>query len=250
MNQLLFYNKPEPLNPARHRGLRLTTAQPDFSFAAGTNSIPLTVTEFPRAALEFPIVFAGHPDKVLSPVVVVGLKSNENLFVDNRGAWLAGYIPAFVRRYPFVLAEQPNAGELTIMIDTAYRGFSVEKGEPLFADQDEPSTFLRKAIDFLRDFHQQAQLTQEFVRELKNLDLLVPRQFQITREGKTVFTLRDFYVVEESRLGKLSDMQVISLTRRGYLMLIYAHLFSLANMQRNFSKLVQSLQTPAAAPTG
>ncbi len=132
MNQLLFYQKPEPLNAARHRGLKLTAEDPDFSFAAGTNSIPLAVAEFPRAALDFPIVFAGQPDKVASPIVIVGLKSNENIFVDGKGAWLASYIPAFVRRYPFVLAEQPGSKELTVMIDVAYKGFSVERGPAYF----------------------------------------------------------------------------------------------------------------------
>jgi hypothetical protein len=247
MNQLLFYQKPEPLNAARHRGLKLTAEDPDFSFAAGTNSIPLAVAEFPRAALDFPIVFAGQPDKVASPIVIVGLKSNENIFVDGKGAWLASYIPAFVRRYPFVLAEQPGSKELTVMIDVAYKGFSVERGQPIFVDNDQPSEFLKNAMKFLREFHEQAQRTREFMQELKNLDLLVSRQFQIAQAGKPVFTLRDFYVVDESRLGKLSDMQLISLGRRGYLMLIYAHLFSLANMQKNFSKLVETLKLPTQA---
>ena len=131
------------------------------------------------------------------------------------------------------------------MIDVAYSGFSTEHGQRIFTEKDEPSDFLRTAINFLRDFHDQSQRTREFVQELKNLDLLVPRQFQIAQQGKTVFTLRDFYVVDESLLGKLSDMQLISLGRRGYLMLIYAHLFSLANMQKNFAKWAESLKTPA-----
>jgi len=247
MNQLLFYQKPEPLNAARHRDLRLTSDVPNFSFAAGTNSIPLMAAEFPRAALDFPIVFAGAPNSIYSPVVIVGLKNNENIFVSPDGRWLASYIPAFVRRYPFVLAEQPGSKELTVMIDVAYDGFSTENGQKIFSENDEPSEFLRKAINFLRDFHDQGQRTGDFVQELKNLDILAPRQFQIAQAGKTVFTLRDFYVVDESRLGKLSDMQIISLARRGYLMLIYAHLFSLANMQKIFAQMTQSLATPHGA---
>lgn len=245
MNQLLFYQKPEPLNAARHRDLRLTAENPNFSFAASTNSIPLMAVEFARAALDFPIVFAGAPNSIQSPAVVVGLKSTENGFIDAEGRWLASYIPAFVRRYPFVLAEQPNSKELTVMIDVAYSGFSTDRGQRIFTEKGEPSEFLHNAINFLRDFHDQSQRTRDFVQELKNLDLLVPRQFQITQEGKTVFTLCDFYVVDETLLGKLSDMQLISLGRRGYLMLIYAHLFSLANMQKNFAKLAESLKTAA-----
>ncbi len=235
MNQLLFYQKPEALNPAKHRSLKITADQPNFSFAAHTNCIPLTAIEFPRATLDFPIVFTGTADSLLSPVAIVGLKNNENIFVDADGRWLASYIPAFVRRYPFVLAEQPNSNELAVFIDSAFSGFTSGEGQQLFVDQDKPSDFLRAALQFLKDFQDQSVRTREFMQELKNLDLLVSRQFQISQHGKTIFTLRDFYVIDESLLAKLSDSQLITLGRRGYLMLIYAHLFSLANTQKVFA---------------
>jgi len=249
LTQLLFYQNPEPLNAARHRDLRLMADNPRYSFAARTNSIPLVAAEFPRASLDFPIVFAGAPNSIYSPAVIVGLKNDENNFVDTDGRWLASYIPAFVRRYPFVLAEQPDNKELTVMVDVAYSGFSSEKGQRIFTEKGEPSEFLRSAINFLRDFHDQTQRTRDFVQELKNLDLLVPRQFQIAQGGKTVFTLREFYVIDESRLGKLSDTQLTSLGRRGYLMLIYAHLFSLANMHKNFAKWADTHTAPLTDST-
>ena len=101
---VLFYQRPVVLNRQSHRSLKVKNTTPNFTFARQTNSVPIAGVEFARAALEYPIVFAGpSPDKIL-PAVLLGIRENENLFVDADGKWANAYIPAFIRRYPFVLA--------------------------------------------------------------------------------------------------------------------------------------------------
>ena len=104
MANLLFYEKPVPLNKNAHSGKKIRQAAHIFAFAGKTNSVVLAGVEFSEAAKEYPIVFA-QSDETVVPVAMLGLRNEENLYVDEKGDWDAGYIPAFVRRYPFVLAE-------------------------------------------------------------------------------------------------------------------------------------------------
>lgn len=110
MAEVLFYERPVPLNRTQHKDLRLKGI-PSLRFAAGVHSVPLTGVEFPAAARDLPILFAGSSMEEAGPMALLGLRQNENLFIDADGQWAANtYVPAFVRRYPFVLAEKP-AGE-------------------------------------------------------------------------------------------------------------------------------------------
>src|SRR5262245_11733919 len=92
----LFFRRPELLEAGKHGDLQLAD-QWDYSFAAGTLAIPLTVTEFREAAVSFPIVFGGGESPM--PVALTSLQPDRNLFVTD-GRWQAGaYVPAYVRRY-------------------------------------------------------------------------------------------------------------------------------------------------------
>src|SRR3954451_4371663 len=92
----LFYREPRPLEPGRHGKAGVPRPPPpSLSFAAKTNSIPLAADEFYTAQAHYPIVFTAS--KPASPVVVVGLANEQNLFIDAEGTWKSGaYVPAYV----------------------------------------------------------------------------------------------------------------------------------------------------------
>ena len=96
----LFYKNITPINKQRHAGWSIVGSD-SFAFARGIHSAPLTAVEFPNAAREFSVVFARGKEGLM-PIAVMGVRAGENLFVGADGKWLAEYIPAFVRRYPFV----------------------------------------------------------------------------------------------------------------------------------------------------
>jgi hypothetical protein len=121
------------------------------------NSVPLLASEFFECAREYPIVFARGQSGPL-PAVLLGLRESENLFVDADGKWGARYVPAFVRRYPFVPANG-SGGDLLVCIDESSPCFSTTEGEALFAD-GKPTPQLEHAIKFLREFHQAAAATE------------------------------------------------------------------------------------------
>ncbi len=233
---LLFYDKPVPLDRNVHRTAKLKHAAGGFSFAKTTNFVPVAGVEFAAAGREYPIVFSGSEVHTTVPVILVGLRRDENFFVDADGQWQDSYVPAFVRRYPFVLAEKGD-DQFTVCVDEAYPGFNTTDGEPLFDAEGREQPFLRNTLDFLREYQGQMKRTQAFVRRLHELRLLTPKVVQVVPKNKSAFVMQGLQIVDEQKLLQLDDQQVQTLFRSGELSWIYAHLLSLANLQRLTSRL-------------
>jgi hypothetical protein len=247
-----LYREPELLDPARHRRLKMGTLA-DFSITRGMHGAFITVTEMPQAALEFPIVFihsgerdaAGKP--TVSPIVLLGLSVNENLYVDG-ARWDARYIPAFIRRYPFLTATLRNAGATGVMVDRAWSGFSEQDGEALFEADDQPAPALQRAMEFLQMFETEAQRTRSFCARLAELDLLREMKADATLPQGQTLSVDGFLVVDEEKLHQLGEPVVIEAHRNGMLMLLHLHLASLANMRQMVERKARRAAASAAAP--
>ncbi|MBN1239685.1 MAG: SapC family protein [Gammaproteobacteria bacterium] len=230
-----FYNKVVPLNRDRHRKLRLRM-DGGVSFVADRHYVPLTAVEFYEAARDYPVVFAGGDDP--SPLAMLGLRTGENLFVGADGRWADGmYIPAFVRRYPFILARAGETSDFTVCLDESYEGLSESEGTPLFDEQGKESEQVSRIMKFLNDFLIETERTRRFVERLNELGLLTVQSMQVQdRSGKT-YALRDFRMVDEKKLKELDNEVLGELHRAGYLGCIYAHLVSLGNVIRLASRM-------------
>lgn len=232
MAQLLFYDKPVALNKETHKGYKIDGSETMYAFARKTNSVILAGVEFMHAAKEYAVVFVKAGEKII-PVALLGLRNDENLFVDDKGKWNARYIPAFVRRYPFVLAESPDKqGEMAVCIDGAFPGFNTEKGQPLFEEAGEPAPLLKNAIQFLQDYQAQYQRTEIFLNRLKDLDLLVEMTARADMVDGQKLAMGGLLAVDEKKLLDLDKTKALELFRSGELGWIYAHMFSLANMNQ------------------
>ncbi len=236
---VLFYQKPVPLDRAAHRNSKIKLRDPDFTFAGQTNSVPVTTLEFPRAATEFPIVFAGPSVDRLMPAAVLGLRNNENIFVDAGGKWTSAYIPAFIRRYPFVLAERNNGQDFTVCIDTAFSGWEAADGQPLFDEQGQETPWLKNALTFLGQYQANIRQTVAFTAKLHELNLLIAREIHARDAKGQPLTLRGFYAVDEAKLTALPDAKIVELFRAGFMGLIHAHLLSFANVAKLEQRLHQ-----------
>jgi hypothetical protein len=238
--QVIFYNKIVSLNPQEHKHLKFKPTQ-DFGFSSRTNSVPVAAVEFAELCKEFPIAFAKSGDGEYVPVAVLGLSDGENLFVGSNGAWDGRYVPAFIRRYPFVPAES-NDDRLIICFDEACAGFNETDGEPLLVD-GEPSTYLRQIISFVQDFHAQSLHTKTFVSKLSALGLLIERHADaVTPDGQR-YRLSGLWVVDEAAFRNLPQETVYELFSSGELALVYLHLVSLGN----FNQLLTRKQVGAGA---
>ncbi|HEX4984945.1 MAG TPA: SapC family protein [Burkholderiales bacterium] len=236
MPTLFFYEKPAVLNRDAHRKLKIRSV-PSFAYAAKVNSVPLTGNEFAAAARQLPIVFVQDANGNPSPIVLLGLRRDENLFVEADGRWNGGYVPAFVRRYPFVLIEKETAGEYMVGIDEAFPGFNADDGEPMFGDDGAEGPALKRALEFLNVFQTEARRTQEFMAQLKRLDLLIPRVINVSQKGGSKYTMDGFSVVDEARLVKLDEKEAGNLLRTGFMGWIYMHLLSMHNIPELSSRL-------------
>lgn len=231
MTTMLFYQDPVVLNRDAHRNLRLKPATDGYTFAAGSNAIPLTSPEFVASCRDYAIVFVAGPEGTPGiPSVMAGLRDGENLFVNAAGVWDAEYIPAFVRRYPFLLHEQDSDGSSLIMIDQSYPGCNTEEGEPLFGEDGNPAPMLSQTMEFLQESALHVQATIEFMNRLEKYDLLIPHTIEVTSNDGKKFTMQGFSVVDEQRLAGLTDAQLVELVRSGDLGRIHAHLLSLNNV--------------------
>src|SRR6185295_1329495 len=104
--QLLIYESAVPVSATRHRQSSVEPSK-GYGFSAGINAVPLMAVEFLRAASEYAIVFTAVGDEV-APAVVLGIRGDQNLYLTTDAQWKAKYIPAFIRRYPFVFSTSQD----------------------------------------------------------------------------------------------------------------------------------------------
>jgi hypothetical protein len=255
MSETLYYEKPVLLNREKHRNRKIRPSA-GFGFARNANSLYLAGVEFTEACKEYAIVFTKQAGGKVAPVVVLGLRNRENLFVDAEDRWTAAYIPAFVRRYPFVLAELPGE-QMGVCIDEAFPGLNDKEGEGLFDDKGGNTPFLQNALDFLQRYQVEYLRTEAFCRKLADAGLLVEMSAKADLVDGRSFTVAGLMVVDEKKLQELPDDKALALFRTGELHLISMHLLSLSNLSRlvdRMGKLAASADrpgkaAPAASPT-
>lgn len=239
----VFYRNPVPVDAARHARMGLRSVF-SLAFARDTNALLLTSSEFAMAARTYPIVFSGGGQTL--PFAIVGLRDRENLFVDAAGKWRDdAYIPAYVRRYPFIFSETPGSTRLLLCMDEGAECLEAESQRPLFAD-GKPTETLQNVLKFCEAFQAQHHDTIEFSRWLDQNGMLEDRIAQAELEGGQTFTLRGFRLINIEKMRALNDAQVLELHKRGWLPLMHFHLQSLNNFGP-LSRLMRERGRPAAA---
>jgi hypothetical protein len=249
----IFFGGLEPLSSSVHAGYRSRSSD-RAPFLARNHAVPITIDEFVAVQRYFPIVFSTGENPV--PLALMGLNENVNVFVDDEGKLLGElYLPAYVRRYPFMLARlQPDAQELSLCFDpTSGLVGAFDDGEALF-DDGKPSEQTNNILKFCEEFEMSAQRTVAFVQELKTADLLMEGEVTIQPTGsEQPFIYRGFQMVNEEKFRDLRGDELRKMNQNGMLPLIVAHLFSLALVREIFAKQVQQGKGPQAnigAPAG
>ncbi len=240
--QQLFYERAVPLSPTRHGTWSLEPSA-DYGFARNVNSVPLGATEFQAAAPEYPIVFVPTEGAIVA-AALLGPRAGQNLYVVDDGTWRAHYVPAFVRRYPFVFAAGENPKAQPLCIDEACSACNQEgRGERLFDGKGKPTPFLQERLKFAQNFQAQFDRMLSLCRRLKELDLLEPMRAKIGLDAASTTALTGYFnVVGRDRLKALSGDTLRSLAQSDELELIYLHLQSL----RNFATMGGVARTTAA----
>lgn len=240
----MFYKDLVPLNSNDHAKWRVKGLD-DASFMQSQHAIPITIDEFPSASRNYPIVFSAGESSV--PLILMGLNEGVNTFMGEDGRFnQPAYVPAYIRRYPFLLAKlHPEAEELSLCFDPTTDAIGEYKeGDALF-DKKEPTETTKGILDFCEQFEQAGQRTGQFMEELKNLDLIMEGEVSIQQTGvEKPFVYRGFQMVNEEKLRDLRGDELRKINQNGMLPLIYAHLFSLQIMREVFAKQVEAGQVP------
>lgn len=229
-NMPLFYSKPTPLDAKAHKDLSLKK-DIGLGFTKNVNAVPINLVEMPQVCHFYPIAFSN--DGNATPVAILGIRDNENLYLDAKNNWVEDtYIPAYIRRYPFIFSEIPDSDKLTLCLDVT--DSTTEKGtkQPFFDKEGTPTQLSQNALEFCKSYHSAAQQTLEFSKALEASGLLVDRQAEITVKGDKKITFSGFKVVDEKKLAELSDKDFLEWRKKGWLPFLYAHLFSGINWQR------------------
>ena len=241
--QLLIYETAVPVSSGRHAKASVEAGS-GYGFARKINSVPLMAVEFPQAAPEYAIVFAQNGEEVV-PVVILGARAGENLYLAPDDSWTASYLPAFVRRYPFIFSAGADGTTFTLCVDEAFQGLNyLGRGQALFTPEGKQTPYVDNVLKFLQEYRAQFVRTQAFCRKLVELKLLEPMRAQFTLGGEQM-SLGGFQAVDRARLRALAGDTLAQLAATDELELIYLHLQSM----RNFALMRGRLDRVAAAAT-
>lgn len=222
-----------PLSADTHRALRFAHSQP-FDFASSQLLVPVTAGELDSVAREMPIVF-GREGGV--PQALMGYEPGRNLHVQDSGHWVGRYIPAHIRRFPFILSDTTEANtestkrRFTIFLDSSARHLSDQTGERLFDDDGQPTKTLLRIQEILTAIQRDSERSKILVAQLESRQLLQERKIKVEPVGGEARELTGFRVVDTTRLAKLPAEQLAALRDSGALAMVYAHLLSLSNLR-------------------
>ena len=229
MKQLLIYERAQPLRFADHGNVSVR-ALTDFRFAADINSVPVVAAEFSAAARDMAIVFAGTEAEIL-PAVLLGVEEGSNLFLAENGRWNGSYIPAFLRRYPFVFAQDEAGAQLSLCIDAACEALNTDGiGERLFDAEGSRTTYLNQMLEFAAQYQAQFLRTRVFCQRLKALDLLEPAALSV-RDPEGARGMAGFFRISRERLKAIPREALQQMFDTDELELCFVHLQSLGNVE-------------------
>lgn len=225
----LFYSRIVPLDARIHGGLKLNRAA-GFSFATSASAVPVGVAEFAAASQSYPILFTSGPDPV--PVVLLGARPGENLFVSNDGTWQPeSYIPAYARAYPFIFIEDGNSKQLFLGVEADAKSLDPSIGIPLF-EGDKPSPGLNEVLAFCGAYREALQATRIFGKALEDAGLMEDYEATINFAKGGAVRINGFRVVSRKKFDALDSATFLEFRRKGWLDAIYAHFFSAGRWNR------------------
>lgn len=223
----LLYQQPIVLDKRLHNKVSLRQDW-NYSFAAKINAVPVNLIELPEAMRFYPIAFTANEQA--TPLAILGLRDNENLFVNANGKWQDDtYIPAYVRRYPFIFSTRPDNDNLTLCIDDANGILQNDKSNALFNDDGTPGTATERALEFCKSYQAASDQTEQFAKALQASGVLVDRRASVQMPDGQALNLAGFRQIDQEKYYNLPAETLQEWHKNSWTASVYAHLFSTAN---------------------
>ena len=249
-----MFRNPQAVNPEQHGQLKLSNT-PDYRYCAGEMATPFVSGEMWQIAREFITVFPLAADGL--PLAILGSQQGVNAYVGDGSAgtppWWGRYVPAHLRRYPFILAPRaPEAGDApdqqryTLCLDADAPQLGTVQGRPLFSADGQPAELLQEVQQALMGLQQDWAITQALVQQIDAAGLLVERPLTLPRTGREPVAFNGFRVVDQAKLRSCRPELLAALASTRALDLVYAHIGSLSNVQDGL--LSKKADTRQSAP--
>lgn len=226
----IFYKDIVPLDRKRHQSFRLKGEPSRYDFAAHSHVVPAIADEFGMGGRYLPIVFLPGT-KLPSAVFLLGMNPGDNRLISGDGKWEENYVPAYLRRYPFIIGEVEGADSI-VCIDQSSELFSTDAGQPLFEDNGEDTPLLQNKIRFINDYLAAARRTEDFIKAIVELDLFQTVTIDVQPAALDRRVMHGLMMIDLNKFNALPDADFLELRRQGFIPMVYAHLASLANLDR------------------
>ncbi|WP_339862794.1 SapC family protein [Paremcibacter congregatus] len=227
-----LYNNLVPLMTDVHKDLHMINGQ-NFSFAAKVNAVPIVIQELPMIIKHYPVVFPADTPGVM--LAVLGIRSEQNLFVDDKGSWAADtYIPAYIRRYPFFVARQNEESEPVICFDDT-SDFLGEKGDQALFDKGEATDTLKNIVEFTRTFQQHLEASNDYCRAIDEAGLLEEKEISFNAGDEVKANVNGFKALEREKFDAIEADVLKDWMTKGWVDASVLHLASGGNFDRLWS---------------
>ncbi|WP_331346616.1 SapC family protein [Cellvibrio sp. UBA7661] len=234
------------LNNVAHKNLRVIR---DNTSQYGDNEMSVVTfpQEFRAIQNEYPIFFQKNTETgKFIPIALMGLRQNENLFLSEKG-WDAQYIPASVKRRPFLIGIQPpkpgegNQPSRMVYVDMDSPRVNETEGEPVFLPHGGYSPYLESMVDLLEYIQYGTDLNEQFVGALLANELLEVVTLEITLKNGERHNLAGLYTINEDKLSGLAGGVVADLHSKGFMECIYMVLASHSNVIKLIARIEAKL---------
>jgi hypothetical protein len=218
-----------------------------YGFTSTSALAPIVGVEIARAALAMPLAFFQERGRFVL-VAVLSLAPNRNMLVAPDGRWLGGYVPAFLRSYPFALVPKRGTDQVVLCIDTD-SGLVVDgnaAGEDFIGPDGNISPALKKALDFLNELERSRRTTDVAVAALAAAGVIQPWPIKLKAE-QAERAITGLYRIDEVALNALADDAFLKLHKTsGALPIAYAQLLSTGQLGifEHLAKLQAQLRPP------
>lgn len=230
-----MFKNPQLLNKEKDKAIKISELK-DYKHAKKAHFMPISKEESNEACKHYPLFFVKENDGGYTPIALLGVKENTNLFVNKPGDWESGrYIPALIRCYPFSASR--NEDRFVIVYDKEYEGVDQKDGRAMFDENGETNEYGQRIIEFVQRVYSDLDLTKNLTKMIQEMDLLKEVNASLEKEGQK-YQINGLSQVDVKKLNDLKDEQLLQLTKSGALNLIYAHLMSLTNFE-NLSRHIK-----------
>jgi hypothetical protein len=232
--QLLMYETITPLTVDKHKFWSVSD-HTDYEFTRDLRFVPLLASELALACAEYPIAFIEAKGQAPMPIAILSL-DRSNRFVGEKGQWEGSYLPAFIRRYPYVFSKEAGSDTYFLCIDESSSCISVEgiSGERIFDESGEQTGYIQRVVEFLSAYQIEHAKTELLGQRLKEMNLLEVKQIsknrEVNGEMQQEVVLNGLQTVDKARVDTLTDEKLIDIVRDGTYELVCYHWRSLSNL--------------------